>query len=286
MAEETKNTLDENITPSEDTAVNENITPSEDSKIEENITLYEKLLKKQEASPEKEAICIDKEYFAYTDAVSEVDILAAAFEECNVTAGTLITLCMPDNAQKLFCVYALNKIGAIAYLAEPGMKAEELSDLMKKTGSECLVMMDSMLPDYREMLTEMDPGMVVVCSKADYFSFAKRKIRRIVAKEAATDCPKDAFYTTYKQMRRFGKEILTGKLDDTYDWPSAFEEVAPEPEKEEFVPKVKPEDTAVVFSVKDKDGKEEEVTVSSNDEARLPEFLQTLIRKEQVDDVK
>ena len=147
-------------------------------------------------------------------------------------------------------------------------------------------MMDTMIPEYSEMLTEMNPGMVVVCSNADYFSFAKRKIRRIVGKESATDCPKDAFYTTYKQMRRFGKEILTGKLDDTYDWPSAFEEVAPEPEKEKFVPKVKPEDTVVMFSVKDKDGKVEDVSVSSNDEAKLPGFLQTFIRKEQVDDVK
>ena len=127
MAEETKNTLEENMTPGGDSKAEE--------KAEETITLYEKLLQKQEAFPEEEAICIDKESFDYTDAVSEVDILAAAFEECNVTSGTWITLCMPDNAQKLFCVYALNKIGAIASLVEPGMKAEELCDRMNETGS-------------------------------------------------------------------------------------------------------------------------------------------------------
>jgi len=252
----------------------------------ETLTLYQRLLKKEEEQPDAHAVVIDGEHFTYEDVLSEVDVLSAAFEECNVSAGTVITVCLPDNLQKLFCTYALNKIGAVADIVEPGLFASELSHHMEKNGSECLVMMDTALSEYAKMLTEADPGMVVVCRKGDYFSFAKKRFRRLTDKTPAPDCPKEAFYTTYVQMRRFGREILSGKLDNTYDWPSAFEEVAPEKEKEEYIPKCGPEETAVILTVKEEDGKKEEVKVSSETPEKLPDFLRSLISEETVTDVK
>ncbi len=249
-------------------------------------TIYEQLRNIADTSPETEAVSLDGENFAYEDVMTEVDILAAAFDECNVSERTVVTICLPDNLQKLFCTFALNKIGAFPYLIEPGVEASELSDLMKKQGSECLVIMDSMIDEYKEMLTVLDPGMVVVCKKTDYFSFAKKRFRKLVDKEGTTACPKDAFYTTYIQMRRFGKEIVTGKINDTYDWPSAFEEVEPEKEKEKFVPKISPEEAVIMVCVREEGQGRKLLTFPSERAAEMPEFLKALINPKKVSDAE
>ena len=240
-------------------------------KKDDEMILYEKLLVAEKMAPDQEAIRMDGESFTFTDAVEEIDIIAAAFEECNVTEKTVVVLCLPDNPQKLFCVYALNKIGAVSALVEPGVDPDDLRENMSRLGSECLVMMDTMIPSYQDMLTESDPGMVVVCSRSDFFSMPKRRVTNFFSKTDTPECPKDAFYTTYRQMARFGKDILDGKINDTYDWPSAFEEVKPEPEKAPYVPKSKPEDIAVYICPGEAEEKIREV--KSSDLTSLPLFL-------------
>lgn len=209
-----------------------------------NATLYEMLLRTEAVFPNRRAATFMGTHITYSELVHEVDTMAAALEDCNVGAGTVVTVCLPNVPQAIISVYALNKLGAIANMVHPKTPPKELHEFMTQTGSECLIILDLFLGKHSEMLEEMKPGLVIVCSIADYLSLAKKLAFRFSKRKQIPDYPLDSFYIPYDNLITHGENLRNGKLLGTYDWADAFDEKKEAKEKEAYVRPIEPDDPA------------------------------------------
>ncbi len=210
-----------------------------------DMTLYEVLKKTAGAFADKRGITFEGTKITYSELLYEVDSLADAMTDCNIGVGTVVTVCLPNIPQAVIAIYALNKIGAIANMVHPKTPATELKSCMKETGSECLFILDAFLPKNREMLEELDPGLVVVCSITDYLSMMRSFAFRMKFGKKIPKVPTGSFYITYEELIRHGDFLREGKLEDEYDWPDPFSEEKTKKEKEPYIRPIEPDDPAL-----------------------------------------
>ncbi len=207
-------------------------------------TLYEMLKRTAEVFPKRSAVTFEGTHITFSELLYEVDAFAEALGDCNIGAGTVVTVCLPNIPQAVISVYAINKLGAIANMVHPKTPAVELRNSMKLTGSECLLILDALMPKSREMLDEMKPGLVIVCAIGDYLSAPKKLAFHLAKGRKIPKYPKDSFYISYADLIHHGDLIVHGKLDDDYDWKDPFSD-RKEEETSEYLRPIEPDDPAV-----------------------------------------
>ena len=84
-----------------------------------DISMYELLLECSKRYEKETAIDYFGKTISYRHLIELIDKCARAFEVENITPGDVVTICMPNTPEALICVYALNKIGAIANMIHP-----------------------------------------------------------------------------------------------------------------------------------------------------------------------
>lgn len=206
-----------------------------------DLTLYEMLLRTERVFPHRPAVTFEGTRITYAELVSEVDAFATALTDCNVGVGTVVTICLPNIPQAVIAIYALNKLGAIANMVHPKTPAAELRECMEQTRSECLLILDAFLPRSRDMLEELQPGLVIVCRITDYLSLPKRILFNRTKGKKIPKVSQDDFYILYANLIEHGDLLRQGKLNGKYDWPSAFGEEK-KVEQETYVRPVGPDD--------------------------------------------
>ena len=209
-----------------------------------DMTLYEMLLRTKGIFPDRPAVTFEGTRITYSELVSEVDDFATALNDCNVGAGTVVTVCLPNIPQAVIAIYALNKLGAIANMVHPKTPPKELCDCMKQTGSECLLILDAFLPKSKAMLDELEPGLVIVCRITDYLSLPKSLAFKMTKGKKIPKVSQETFYILYDNLITHGELLRKGKINGDYDWPGAFEE-EPEIAPEHYVRPIGPDDPAL-----------------------------------------
>lgn len=242
-----------------------------------DLTLYEMLLRTTKVFPNRRAVIFEGTRITFSELLFEVDTMASALEDCNVGAGTVVTVCLPNIPQAVVAVYALNKLGAISNMVHPKTPPEELRTFMKQTDSECLLILDAFLPKCQDMLDEMNPGLVIVCSIADYLSAAKSLAFRMTKGKKIPSFPLDSFYIPYMTLIEHGEMLRKGKLNGTYDWNSAFEDV-PEKKEEPYVRPISPDDPALYLHSGGTTGAPKIVVLSSTNMNMLAVVVPQIVR--------
>lgn len=209
-----------------------------------DLTLYEMLLRTAGVFPKRPAVTFEGTRITYEELVYEVDAFATALRDCNIGVGTVVTVCLPNIPQAVVAIYALNKLGGIANMVHPKTPASELRECMEQTGSECLLILDAFLPKCKDMLDELQPGLVIVCRITDYLSLAKSLAFKFATRKKIPKASQDDFYILYANLIEHGELLRQGKLNGEYDWPGPFEEENKTEEKS-YVRRIGPDDPAL-----------------------------------------
>ncbi|MBQ3939442.1 MAG: AMP-binding protein, partial [Clostridia bacterium] len=77
-------------------------------------SIADAVINSAEKEPDFTAISFMGKRFSYKTVVEKIDSAAAGFVALGVKKGDCVTICMPNVPQAVFCMYALNRIGAIA----------------------------------------------------------------------------------------------------------------------------------------------------------------------------
>ena len=99
-----------------------------------NVSIADAVLKTAEKEKDFPAISFMGKTFSYTVLVEKINQAAAGFVALGVKKGDMVTICMPNVPQAVFCMYALNRIGAVASMIHPLSTAPiRLSAYMQNT---------------------------------------------------------------------------------------------------------------------------------------------------------
>src|SRR5574344_154117 len=167
-----------------------------------NVSMYNQVLISSHKYPNNKAIEYLGINITYKKLIKKIDACAVSFKALGIKKGDIVTLCLPNIPEVLICLYALNKIGAIANMTHPLSAEEEIKDTLNSTKSKILVMADMFYNKIENIINETTTEKVIFVSPADSFNPVERTVYNILQKNKFKHHPKDDRYLSYKKFYR------------------------------------------------------------------------------------
>ena len=108
---------------------------------------------------------------SYTRLAAEIDRVARAFHAIGIRPGTRVLVCLPNVPQAVFCLYGLNRIGAVPTMVHPLSAVSELAFYMNEGDCHVAVTLDQFYGKFLEVKKLRPIDKLVVCRVSDELAF-------------------------------------------------------------------------------------------------------------------
>ncbi len=176
---------------------------------QEDLTLYENLLKNNKDYPNDIALNYMGHRISFGELFESIDKTALAFKKAGVKEEDIVTIALPSIPEALYCVYALNKLGAIANMIHPLAGAQETVNYVNEVRSRVVVIFDSAYSALADSFSKTSAELIVVASPADLLPFSLKVAYSLKVKKTNLDNKK---YKSWKTFIAEGK----GEKDNLY----------------------------------------------------------------------
>ncbi|MDD2434821.1 MAG: class I adenylate-forming enzyme family protein [Bacilli bacterium] len=107
-----------------------------------NLSMYDVLKEVVVENPFAPAYNYYGTVVSYRRFLRQIDRACEAFKRHGVKFGDTVTICLPNFPEGIICVYALNKMGAIANMVHPLSGEEEIKKYLNNANSKIIVTLD------------------------------------------------------------------------------------------------------------------------------------------------
>ncbi len=108
---------------------------------------------------------------SYTRLAEEIDKVARSFHALGVRPGNRVLVCLPNLPQAVFCLYGLNRIGAIPTMVHPLSAVSELAFYMNEASCSIAVTLDQFYGKFLEVKKQRAIDKLIVCRVSDELPF-------------------------------------------------------------------------------------------------------------------
>ena len=129
---------------------------------------------------------------------------AAAFIKAGVREKEIVTVALPSIPEALYCVYALNKIGAVANMIHPLAGSEETVNYIIEVQSRVVVIFDGAYEAIADSISKTSASLVIVASPADSLPFGLKLAYSLKVKSPKLD---GKLFRTWKNFINEGKGV-------------------------------------------------------------------------------
>ena len=110
--------------------------------------------------------------FSGKETIERIDAFAAYLRTLGVKKGEVVAINLPNTPECIFAIYAVNKLGAVAFVTHPLLPLEALKKGIAETGAKLLVCRDS--------LGEEVGIPKVLCDGLGFLPFCKRAVAKLL----------------------------------------------------------------------------------------------------------
>lgn len=165
-------------------------------------TIYEYLYENNKDYPSDIAINYLGRKISYKELFENIDKTAAAFLKAGVKEKEIVTVALPSIPEALYCVYALNKIGAVANMIHPLAGKEETLFYFNEVQSRIAVIFDGAYAAIADDIGNSSVEKVIVASPSDSLPVALRVAYKLKVKAPFLD---GKVFQSWKAFIREGK---------------------------------------------------------------------------------
>ena len=108
---------------------------------------------------------------SYNRLAAEIDRTARSFYALGVRPGMRVLVCLPNVPQAVFCLYGLNRIGAVPTMVHPLSAVSELTFFMNEAGCSIAVTLDQFYGKFLEVKKMRPVEKLIVCRVSDELPF-------------------------------------------------------------------------------------------------------------------
>ena len=132
---------------------------------------------------------------------------AKAFSAIGIKEGDKVTVCLPNVPQAIYCLYALNYIGAIASMIHPLSAESEIEFYLRTAGSKCAITLDMFYPKLEEVMKKYPLEKLIVASAADELGLIKKTAFSIIHIGKKVKLPKNDTVLKWNEFFSLGKKF-------------------------------------------------------------------------------
>ncbi len=112
--------------------------------------------------------------YSFDTLIKRIDRVAAGFAAMGVKRGDIVTVCMPNVPQAIYCLYALNHIDATASMIHPLSAVGEIVYYLKEVKSNYVMTLDQFYGKMVDVQKQYPLCGIVITGAADELGFVKR----------------------------------------------------------------------------------------------------------------
>lgn len=110
---------------------------------------------------------------SYSRMAIEIDRVARAFDALGVKAGQRVLVCLPNVPQAIYCLYGLNRIGAVATMVHPLSAVGEIVNFIDEAQCDYAVTLDQFYAKFIDVMQQRPLRKLIIASISDELPFAK-----------------------------------------------------------------------------------------------------------------
>ncbi len=176
-------------------------------------TMYQLLRETAKKYPNSVAYSFQGKNTTYSQFMNRIEATAKGLIAMGIQKGDKLTICMPNTPQALDCLYALNRIGAIANMIHPLSAAKEIVFYLNFSKSKAILTLDQFYDKVASIVPELEnPTEILVARIADELPLPLNVIYPMT-KGGKHPLPKTG-YTLWKEMVKAGTSVKELPADD------------------------------------------------------------------------
>jgi len=118
---------------------------------------------------------------SFSDLARHIDEVARAFYQLGIRPGVRVMVCMPNAPQAVYCLYALNRIGAIPAMVHPLSAVGEIVYDLKDIGCEYVVTLDQFYAKLMEVNSQCPLKKLIITRISEELSPVKALAYKLMA---------------------------------------------------------------------------------------------------------
>ncbi|MBR5825818.1 MAG: acyl--CoA ligase, partial [Clostridia bacterium] len=115
--------------------------------------------------PDAPAIDFMGKIITYKTFVERIEMAAGAFLKYGIKKDDRVTICMPNTPQGLICLYALNRIGAVANMVHPLSSQKNITFYLDYSESKMILTLDQFYEKVRKAVDESTTDATILTAR-------------------------------------------------------------------------------------------------------------------------
>ncbi len=101
----------------------------------------------------------------YSRMMQKIDQVAGGLMKSGIKRGDRVTICMPNTPQAVICLYALNRLGAIANMVHPLSAQKNITFYLDTSKSKMILTLDMFYDKVRNAVEEADTDATIIVAR-------------------------------------------------------------------------------------------------------------------------
>ena len=115
--------------------------------------------------PQAPALNFMGKYTTYKTFVEKIEMTAGAFLKAGIKKDDVVTICMPNTPQGVICLYALNRIGAIANMVHPLSSGKNITFYLDYSDSKMILTLDQFYTKVEKAVKEAKNDVKIIVAR-------------------------------------------------------------------------------------------------------------------------
>ena len=128
-------------------------------------TMYGAVRIAAERKPKSVAYDFQGKETNYTQFINKINKAAVAFYNAGIKKNDVVTICMPNTPQAVICLYALNRIGAIASMIHPLSSQKNITYYLNYSDSKMILTLDLFYEKVLEAVNETGRNITIITAR-------------------------------------------------------------------------------------------------------------------------
>jgi long-chain acyl-CoA synthetase len=115
--------------------------------------------------PQAPALNFMGKYTTYKEFIEKIEMTAGAFLKAGIGKDDVVTICMPNTPQGVICLYALNRIGAIANMVHPLSSGKNITFYLDYSDSKMILTLDQFYTKVEKAVSEAKNDVKIIVAR-------------------------------------------------------------------------------------------------------------------------
>lgn len=142
---------------------------------------------------------------SYSSLAANIETTAKSFHALGIRPGDRVMICLPNVPQAVYCLYALNRIGASACMVHPLSAVGEIIYYLDEGGCDCVVTLDQFYGKFLEVKKQRPIEKLIVTRVSDELPAIKALAFRLMTERKYPKVQSGADTLTWREFLSAGE---------------------------------------------------------------------------------